>query len=133
MTEGLHLAVKVSPRRGNIQTNIHITLLRTSPGWVASGSELSWRAHCLLAEISSDTARVALPLPHCMHAVSQQTLVLFSSPSATPGHCFVHEGWGRAMGRRLCLWDCDPMSIARISCQILNTMPRLAGEEHFAT
>lgn len=112
MTEGLHLAVKVSPRRGNIQVNIHTTLSRTSPGWVASGTELPWWAHFLLTKLSSGTARVALPLSCCTHTVSQQTLVLFFSLSDTPGCCSCSWALKKGNGKGLCVWNCDPMSIA---------------------
>lgn len=37
--------------------------------------------------------------------------------------------FGEGQWERDGLWDCDPMSVVQISCQILDTMPCLAGEE----
>lgn len=66
------------------------------------------------------------------HSVPADSGLVFQ-PICHPGTLllFLRVGGGQWEGD--CLWDCDPMSIARISCRTLNTMPSLAGEEPFPT
>lgn len=120
MTEGFHLAIKVSPKRGNIQANIHNTLSRTSPAWVASGNTaagqhiLKHSQSCFALVIPEDSGLVFQPICYL------RRLLLF-------------VGIGKRQWEGHFFWGCDPRSIVWIPCQILNTMPCLAKEEPFPT